>query len=181
MQLTNNAQRYGLVAQALHWLIVIGISLQFLWAWRIDETESIRQQFALVNEHKSIGVTVLALVLIRIVWRLFNRPPPFPGSMNAWQRIAATSAHWGLYVLMLTLPVSGWAYSAAAGYGPEWFGWVDLPALFPASERLEAIMYDVHKWTGRLLLALVAVHVLAVLQHAFIKKDGVWRRMWPGP
>jgi len=178
--LRNSTQGYGLIAQGLHWLVVIGIALQFLWAWRIDEAESIRQQFALVNQHKSIGVTVLALVLIRIVWRLFNRPPPFPDSMKPWERVAAATAHWGLYVLMLALPISGWAYSAAAGYGPEWFGLVDLPAIFPVSESLESIMHEVHEWSGRLLLALVAVHVLAVIQHAFVKKDGVWRRMWPG-
>ncbi len=78
LTLRNTATRYGLIAQALHWTILIGIVLQFIWAWRIDEAESIRQQFALVNQHKSIGVSVLMLVLIRIVWRLLNRPPPCP-------------------------------------------------------------------------------------------------------
>jgi len=92
------------------------------------------------------------LVLIRIAWRAFNRPLPFPDGMSTWQRITATSAHWGLYALMLTLPVSGWAYSAAADYGPEWFGWVDLPAIFPVSESLEAIMHEIREWTGWLLL-----------------------------
>ncbi|MEN1728167.1 MAG: cytochrome b [Pseudomonadota bacterium] len=180
LTLDNSTDRYGLVAQALHWIVVFGIALQFIWAWRIDEAESIRQQFALVNQHKSIGVTVLALVLIRIAWRLLNRPPAYPDSMKTWERRAAGAAHWGLYGLLLVLPISGWAYSAAAGYGPEWFGWINLPALFPVSETLESAMHEIHEWSGRLLMALVIIHVVAALRHQFVLKDGLLRRMWGG-
>ncbi len=74
--------------------------------------------------------------------------------------------------------VSGWAYSAAAGYGPEWFGWVDLPSIFPVSERLEDVMHEVHEILGKVLLALVAVHVLAALRHQFVLGDRLLRRMW---
>lgn len=180
LTLRNTSTYYGLIAQALHWIVVVGILLQFIWAWRIEETESIRQQFALVNQHKSIGVTVLLLVLVRMGWRLCNRVPPWPESMKLWERIAAGLVHWGLYGLMLMIPISGWAYSAAAGYGPEWFGWLELPAIFPVSESLERSMQQVHTWSGRLLLALVLVHVLAALRHQFVLKDGLLRRMWNG-
>ena len=70
--LGNTQRTYGLIAQALHWLVAAGIAVQFVWAWRIDETESIRAQFTLVNQHKSIGMTVLALVVVRLFWRAFN-------------------------------------------------------------------------------------------------------------
>ncbi len=177
LPIRNTDAHYGLIAQTLHWTVVIGILLQFIWAWRIDEAESMRQQFALVNQHKSIGVTILGLVILRLAWRAFNPPPPHPDSMARWERRAAGFAHWGLYALILAIPISGWAYSAAAGYGPEWFGLVDLPALFPINETLEDWMEGTHEWLGRALLALVALHVLAALRHHFLLRDNVLKRM----
>lgn len=175
----NTRYAYGLIAQALHWLVVVGISTQFLWAWRIDQADSIRAEFALVNQHKSIGMAVLALVLIRLLWRAFNRPPPFPQSMAGWDRFAATTAHWLLYGLILLMPLSGWIYTSAAGFGPEFFGLVDLPTLVEQNERLETLFGEIHEWLSICILALVSIHVLAVLRHQFVLKDGLLRRMLP--
>jgi len=175
----NTRNAYGLVAQALHWLVVAGITAQFVWAWRIDRTDSIRAEFALVNQHKSIGMTVLALVVVRLLWRAFNRPPPFPSSMSAWERLSAATAHWMLYALILAMPLSGWIYTSAAGFGPEFFGLVDIPALVGQNERLEDLFGAVHEWLAICILALVAIHVLAALRHQFVLKDGLLKRMLP--
>src|SRR6056297_3836367 len=179
MPLGNTKMAYGAVAQLLHWLVAAGITAQFVWAWRIDQVDSIRAEFALVNQHKSIGMTVLALVVVRLFWRAFNRPPPFPSSMSAWEKIAASTAHWLLYALILAMPVSGWMYTSAAGFGPELFGLVEIPALVDQSERLEKVFGKMHEWLAIGILALVSVHVLAALRHQFVLRDGLLRRMLP--
>jgi cytochrome b561 len=178
-RMRNTASRYGAIAQALHWAVVVGIVLQFVWAWRIDETESIRQQFALVNQHKSIGITILLLVVVRLGWRGFNRPPANPDGMSAWERRAAALSHGLLYALILALPLSGWAYSSAAGYGAEFFGLLEIPDFVSQSEPLESILGRVHDGLGIALAVLVAVHVLAALRHHFVLKDDVLKRMLP--
>lgn len=179
MPLRNSVHAYGAVAQLLHWLIAIGILLQFIWSWRIDETDSIRQQYALIVQHKSIGMTVLALVLLRIIWRLFNRPPPLPPGMSSLQRRAAALTHWALYGLILLMPLSGWAWSSAAGYGGEFFGLVDVPGLVAADEALAERLEDVHEWLGQAILAVVGVHIAAALYHHLIRRDGLISKMLP--
>ncbi len=179
MPLANSKTAYGAVAQTLHWLVAAGITAQFGWAWRIDQTDSIRTQFALVNQHKSIGMTVLALVVIRLLWRAFNRPPPFPSSMSLWEKITAVTAHWLLYALILAMPLSGWMYTSAAGFGPELFGLLEIPALVDQNDRLEKVFGAMHEWLAICILALVSIHVLAALRHQFVLKDGLLKRMLP--
>jgi cytochrome b561 len=175
----NTESEYGAVAQAFHWAVVIGILLQFAWAWRIDQTDSIRQQFALVNEHKSIGMTVLLLAALRLGWRLFSRPPPFPGAMRGWERRAASVAHVLLYGLIFAMPLSGWAYSSAAGYGAEFWGLLDIPDFVPQGEQLESVLGTVHQVLAVSLLTLAALHAAAALRHHFVLHDNILRRMLP--
>lgn len=179
LPLANTDKAYGLVAQAFHWLVVVGIAAQFVWAWRIDRTDSIRAEFALVNQHKSIGLTVLALVILRLLWRAFNRPPAFPAGMSAWERRAAATAHWLLYALILAMPLTGWMYSSAAGFGAEFFGLLDIPDLVAQSEPLEDVFGSIHEWLAIAIAGVVAIHVLAALRHQFVLKDGLLRRMLP--
>jgi len=177
--LRNTASTWGLAAQLLHWLVVAGVALQFVWAWRIDETDSVRQEFALVNHHKSIGMTVLALAVVRLLWRLGSRKPSPPAAMARWERIAAAVSHWTLYALIFAIPLSGWAYTSAAGYGAEFFGLIDIPDFVPAGEQLEARFRDVHELLVRLLLAVTALHAGAALRHHFLLRDDVLKRMMP--
>lgn len=179
LPLRNTAHAYGAVAQLLHWAVAAGILTQFVWTWRIDEADSIRQQYALIVQHKSIGMTVLALVLIRIGWRLFNRPPPLPLGMSVTQRRIAALTHAGLYGLILLMPLSGWAWSSAAGYGAAFFGLVEIPDLVGENEALADRLEAVHEWLGRAILALVGVHVLGALYHHLIRRDGLIARMLP--
>ncbi|MGK7295986.1 MAG: cytochrome b [Candidatus Wenzhouxiangella sp. M2_3B_020] len=175
----NTDDAYGLVAQLLHWAVVIGIALQFVWAWRIDEVESIRREFALVNQHKSIGMTVLGLVVLRLAWRAFNPPPPLPGHMSGWERATAVSTHWLLYALILAQPLTGWAYSSAAGYGAEFFGLVRIPDFVPQDEGLERAFGTAHQWLGVSIVCLVGIHAGAALRHHFRLRDNVLKRMLP--
>ena len=179
LPLRNTDDAYGAVAQLLHWAIAIGILLQFVWSWRIDEAESVRLQYALIVEHKSIGMLVLMLVVLRILWRVFNRPPPLPAGMSEPQRKASVLAHWGLYLLILLMPLSGWAWSSAAGYGAEFFGLIEIPDWVGTDEGLADVLEDVHEWLGRAILVLVSIHVLAVIHHQVVRRDRLIRRMLP--
>lgn len=175
----NTADSYGLVAQLLHWAVVVGVALQYLWAWRIDEADSIRAEYVLVVQHKSIGMTILVLVIVRLLWRFFNRPPALPGTMASWERGLAGLSHWLLYGLILAQPLTGWMYTSASGYGAEFFGWVDIPDFVPVNEDLADGMEDIHETIARVLPVLVAVHVAAALRHHFLLKDNILRRMLP--
>lgn len=175
----NTADQYGAVAQLLHWSVVVGITLQFVWAWRIDSTDSLRQQYSLVFEHKSIGMTVLGLVLVRILWRLFNRPPPLPLDTPRWQRRASAATHWTLYLLILAMPLSGWAWSSAAGYGAEFFGLIEIPGFIAANKSWADRLHRVHETLALALVAVISIHVLAALHHHFWLRDSILGRMLP--
>ena len=177
---TQVSNRYGLIAQLLHWAVVVGILLQYVWVWRIDNTDSIREQFSLVTTHKSIGMTVLALVLLRMAWRAFNKPPPYPPGMARWEINAANLMHALLYLLILLMPLTGWMYTSAAGYGAEFWGLIDIPDFVLTGERLENFMHVAHETIGWAIPIVVAVHVLAALRHHFALKDDVLKRMVPG-
>jgi cytochrome b561 len=99
--------------------------------------------------------------------------------MARWERFAATISHWTLYGLIFAIPLSGWAYTSAAGYGAEFFGLIDIPDFVPASEELEPRFRDVHEFLVRLLLAVTALHAGAALRHHFLLRDDVLKRIVP--
>lgn len=179
MGFSQKPQRYGAVAQFFHWAVVVLIAFQYTWAWRIEEAEAIRVRFELVTQHKTIGMLVLVLAILRLIWRLFNAPPPLPKHLAKWEVWAAKLGHLALYALIFIVPISGWFYSQAAGYGDYWWGPVSIPSVIEASESAEALFYELHEAFVKLLIAVVVVHILAALRHHFILKDNVLKRMLP--
>ncbi|MFW5927126.1 MAG: cytochrome b [Wenzhouxiangella sp.] len=177
--LTNTERSYGLVSQSFHWLVVALIGFQYVWAWRIGETEGLRARLELVTQHKTIGMAVLVLAASRLLWRLLNRPPPLPGHMQPWERLAAKAGHWLLYALIFAQPLSGWLYSSAAGYGEYWWGPIEIPSPVSSSEDLEALFAGTHEFLGVALLVVAGVHALAALRHHFLLRDDVLKRMLP--
>ncbi len=177
--LRNNEKRYGLISQLFHWAIVALILFQYAWAWRIDQVEGFRLRLELVTQHKTVGMLVLILAAARLLWRLFNRPPPLPETMRRWERRAAQLGHWALYGLMLAVPLSGWLYSSAAGYADFWWGPVNFPSLIEANQSLEDRLHRLHQALAIALAAVAVIHLLAALRHHFINKDDVLRRMLP--
>jgi len=178
MSLTNSAQRYGLVPQLLHWLVVLLLALQFLLAELAEDLPDGLEKLAMLSRHKSIGITILGLAALRVAWRLIDRPPPLP-AMPGWQRIAAHVTHWGLYAALFAMPLSGWMMSSAANYPVSWFGLFQLPDLVGASHDLHETLEEVHETLAGALLVLAAVHVLAALKHQFVDRDGLLSRMLP--
>ncbi|HCP31130.1 MAG TPA: cytochrome B [Pseudomonas sp.] len=131
----------------------------------------------LVSLHKGTGLALLVLVIARIIVRLSIPHPPLPQDLPAVQRLAAGASHLLLYGLMLAMPLLGWAMLSAGGYPRP----LDLPAIAPHDVQLYAVLRQAHGWAGYLLFATVLVHVGAALMHAWVRRDGVLRSMWPGP
>lgn len=176
--------RYDGVAAGLHWLIAILILGMVAGGFNL-ENEALPQslRFQMFQLHKSIGITILGLTLLRLVWRLTHRPPPLPDSgQSAWQKRLALATHWGFYILLVAIPLSGWAMVSASPLGipTVLYGvipWPHLPVEMsqPAYERF----YETHEALVKLTLALLALHVGAALYHHYKLRDGLIRRMWP--
>lgn len=131
------------------------------------------------NWHKWIGLAVLVLTVSRLFWRWRHPPPPLPGTVAPWAAALAPLGHWTLLVLLLAIPISGWLMSSAAGVSVLWFGIVALPDLAPRDSGLFEALRTTHYILSRLLIAALALHVVAVMHHDVLRRDGVFRRMWP--
>lgn len=178
MSRTNDPQRYGAVAQTLHWAIVVLLIVQFTLALLADDLPRGAEKLALITQHKSFGITILALAILRIVWRLLNQPPALP-PMPRWQRVAAQCSHWGMYALLLVMPLTGWMYSSSADRAVTWFGLFQLPDLVGPSKPLNDLMHELHETCATALLVLIGVHVAAALKHHFWDRNGLLWRMLP--
>ena len=187
----NSAQvsRYGMVAITLHWVIAIGI-LMLIGMGLIMDHVSLDPMcvFQLYQLHKSIGITVLMLVCLRVGWRLTHAAPPLPDSMPVRERQMAHLAHLALYGLQVILPLSGWAMVSVSvlGIPTVLFGtvpWPDLPVLATLQNKgpVEAVLKGFHHWAAWTLAVLIILHVAAVLRHVFILRDSVSGRMLPWP
>lgn len=166
---------------ALHWLVAALIVGQFVLAeWAEGLPLGIEKLQVLAN-HKSFGITILALAVLRLVWRLVARPPALPSSVPRWQQRASAATHWALYGLIFALPLSGWAFSSAANFPVSWFNLFELPNLVAPDEQLAEQIEDVHELLGKVLFVLALVHVAAALKHQFMDRDGVLLRMLPWP
>jgi cytochrome b561 len=170
------ATHYTRTAVALHWSIAGLIFAAVFMGWTMTEMAISPGKLKLYNYHKWVGVTVLALAVVRVLWKLTHRAPPLL-PMPRWQQIAAHAGHGLLYVLMLVVPLSGWVYSNASGYPVVYLGKLPLPNLVERNRELAAQWVEVHEVLATALVVLVVLHVLAALQHQFINKDKTLRRM----
>lgn len=168
---------YSGVAIAFHWTIALLVIVNLVIGIGHDGIPALR---ALMGAHKAIGITVLVLTAGRVAWRLAHRPPPLPAGTPGWEKGAAHATHWTLYLLMIAMPLTGWAMVSAPG--PQrpltWFGLFDIPTL-PVGSGLADLGHDAHGLLGWLMAALVVLHVAAALRHHLILRDTVLARMAP--
>lgn len=180
MALRSDAAGWGSMAKTLHWimaLLIIGVAFV---GWTMTDLPTSPQKIKIYALHKSFGLTVLALGLLRLAWRLGERRPAEP-PMPRWQALAARATHLLLYVIILAMPITGWLYNSASGYPLQWFGLFNLPNLTGGKDA------DIKPWAllaheigfYALLLALAA-HVGGALKHHFLDRDDVLRGMLPG-
>jgi len=175
----NPGDRWGSVNQLLHWtiaLLVVAIATIGLLMTEMPNTPRKVEIYAI---HKSLGLTILALVVLRLAWRVYaGRPQPVAG-MPRWQQRTATFTHAGLYALLFAMPLSGWLFNSAAGYPLQWFGMFNLPALAGEERGLRDLAGDLHEAGFWLLLTLVIAHAGAALYHHIFLHDATLTRMLP--
>jgi cytochrome b561 len=173
MQWRNTDKAYGIVAQTLHWLIVIGLIASYFLAEAAEDDEA----SAVMSVHRSVGITILVLAVLRIVWRLLDRRPLWPATMAGYERLIARATHWTFYVLLFALPITGWMLSSAEGDGVRFFGLFELPPLLsPAGEE---ILEELHETLFNVLLAFAVLHIVGALKHQLWNRDNVLRSMLP--
>jgi cytochrome b561 len=189
MDVKNTTARFGAVSQAMHWLIVALIIAQYVLAELAEDAGHERaahpaaalQQLALLTRHRSVGLTIFALVVLRLLWRWYSPPPPFPAAMPRWQVNAARLTHYAFYLLLFLLPISGLVMSAASNYPVSYFGLFTIPNVVAPDEALKDVMKEWHEMLFNLLVAVAVVHAAAALKHHFVDRDDVLRRMLPWP
>ncbi|MGH8212413.1 MAG: cytochrome b [Rhodanobacteraceae bacterium] len=180
MPLRNTDTRWGAVAQAFHWLIAVLILAQGALGLTMVELGMTPAKVRVFALHKSLGLTILALALLRLAWRLGQRAPRDP-PMPRWQHVASRASHCLLYVLILALPLSGWLFNSAANFPLEWFGLVHVPNLTQGLDpELKALALGAHVTFFWILVGVVVLHALAALWHHFRQRDDVLLRMLPG-
>jgi cytochrome b561 len=172
--------RYTAVAIALHWAIAVLVVAQIAGGWWMlgIPKQPPGPRVDAFNLHKSVGLAILALMLVRVVWRIGHRPPASP-PMPAWQAAAARATHLLLYAALLAQPIAGYLGSAWSGYPVKFFG-LALPAWAAKDAALKDLMSGVHLATSWVIVAAVAVHAAAALKHALIDRDGLLARMGIG-
>lgn len=175
----NTAERWSGVSIALHWLIALLILALAIIGLSMVEMPNSLDKLKVYALHKSIGLSVLALVVLRLGWRLAaGAAPPVPGTPR-WQQRVAELTHWLLYALMLAMPLSGWLYNSAANFPLRWFSLFSVPKLSGPDPVLKALAHQIHEYGFWLLAALVLLHAGAALWHHLAQRDRTLVRMLP--
>lgn len=177
--LRNGSTSWGSVAKAFHWtmaaLIVAQVALGVMAVtWRLSPAK-----IQLFFWHKSLGIALLALLALRLAWRLVNPTPSLPSGMPAWERAAARVSHAMLYLLLAALPITGWIVNSAANIPVRIFGLVPLPAIVEPNKPLAELFARVHLTLVVALVLVLALHVAAALRHHWVKRNDVLLRMLP--
>ncbi|AZD11064.1 Cytochrome b561 [Pseudomonas chlororaphis] len=178
MQLGNSSSRYGWVSIFLHWsvaLAVFGLFALGLWMVGLDYYSAWRK--AAPDLHKSIGLTLFAIMLLRLLWRFVSPPPPAPANHGRLTRLGATFGHAFLYFSLFAVMIAGYLISTADGVGIPVFGLFEIPALVSGLPDQADVAGEVHLYLAWALVIFAGVHALAALKHHFIDRDATLTRM----
>jgi cytochrome b561 len=181
-------QKYTAPAVALHWLIALCILCNVILGLGANYAPDAWVR-PMINLHKSIGITVLFLVLARIAWRLTHRPPPLPAGYSPFEHVLSQTVHLLLYLLILAIPLTGWIHDSAFAQAAEhplilfgiipWFRLGFITALDPAAkDHIHSLFGAIHTWLGYVLYGVFALHLLGALKHQFIDRQAEIQRMW---
>lgn len=172
--------RFTRTAIVLHWLIAVLLLGQFAFGWLLDEIpRNTPARGFWINQHKSVGLVIGMLILLRIVWRWRHAPPP-PLPMPAWQRRAAHASHLAMYACMVLMPLSGYLASNFSRHGIKLFNVVKLAPWGRDDKLLYTIFNQTHQVTAVVFALLIGIHLLAVLKHTLVDHDRLLWRMWGG-
>ena len=175
----SNLRIFDPITRVMHWLTAGLMLLVFLLAFSIDLATSRTSHTAFLQLHRSVGLTIWILTMLRLAWRQFAKYPNWPGDMSATMQIAAKASEYGLYALLLTQPILGLLQTSARGDHVDLFFIGQLPALIEKNWPLAEQIFVVHKAVGFSLLGLIALHVSAALFHHFWRRDDTLTAMLP--
>jgi cytochrome b561 len=170
--------RFTSLQRTLHWLMAVCILTMFFVGVGMVSTVAAKY-LPLITLHKTLGIAILVLALLRLGVRLRTGAPALPADLPEPMKLAAQLSHYALYALMILMPLIGWAMLSAANYPIVLWGGVRLPAIAPASDSLHTLLWNAHVYLGFAFYALVLLHVAAALFHALIRRDGVFTTMAP--
>lgn len=184
MPLTNGATRFGLVSKFFHWAVFLLFVNQYVTGvlmMRLHGKDTVLgyAQGDYYTWHKSVGLVVLALVLLRITWRKTTRLPDWPDTLAVWEQRALIGTERMLYLCMFVMPLSGYVFTLAGGYNFKLFGVVPLPQLIPKHETVAKAAEYIHAGTAYVIIAAVALHLALALKRHRVDKDGFLHRMLP--
>jgi len=168
--------RYDGVARFFHWAILALLIVEFTIAWSMPEVEKDTKPDGLIAWHLFFGTLILTVMLLRVFWRV-SHPAPISVPMPRWQELASKAIHQSIYIVLLTLPLMGWANASSRGWDVKLFGLISLPALSPKGSDWGHELGDVHQAVAIALLVLVGLHVVAALYHQLILRDNLLQRM----
>ena len=178
MHWKNTATRYGLVAIVLHWVVAVTvIGLAILGLWMVDLSYYSPYYRSAPFWHKSIGLALFAVLVLRILWRLFTPRPAHLPNHRRWERISAALVHALLYLMLFVIVISGYLISTAKGQGISFFGWFEVPATLTGLPSQADRAGQIHYWMAMAVLALSGLHALGALKHHFLDRDDTLRRM----
>jgi cytochrome b561 len=173
-------ERYTRTAMVLHWLIAAAVLAQIAFGWYLQKVpRKTPERTVYVNYHKSTGMLIGLLILVRIAWRLKHRPPPLPASMPTWERRAARANHVLLYACMIIMPVAGYTASNFSKFGVKFFNVVALPPWGVDDRAIYAFFNGLHVATSYVFVALIALHLVAAFKHTIFPRHAILRRMLP--
>ena len=170
---------YAAGAKWLHWImavLILGSVTAGLVMVRLPEGPVQDQIF---SSHEAIGFIILLFAVVRLVNRAISPPPPPARSLSRWERIASVSTHHLLYILMVAMPLVGWAGKSAYGAPLSVFGLFTVPPILPKNEAVSGILWTIHEVGGYLVALLLVAHIGGAFMHLAVKRDGVFQRMWP--
>jgi cytochrome b561 len=179
MGFRNTIRSWGALSKALHWIIVILIINQWLIAERAEGLPLGLAKLQTLGLHKSFGMTIFALAIIRLVWRWMNPKPAPPAGGKTWERVLASLSHFLLYALIFALPLTGWLMSSAKNYSVSWFNLFQFPNLVGKDDRVFEVTHDLHHLLFKILVVVAVLHVAGALKHHFIDRNDVLKRMLP--
>jgi cytochrome b561 len=178
MTFRNTTRTWGAVSKTLHWLIVLLIINQWVIAERAEALTGFAKLKAL-GYHKSFGMTILMLAVIRLVWRWTNPVPDLRAETKPWERVLANTSHVLLYGLIFAMPLTGWLMSSAKTYSVSWFNLFAFPNLVGKNDAVFDVTHRLHHQLFAALVIVAGLHVAGALKHHFIDKNDVLKRMLP--
>lgn len=181
MNWRNTAERYGAVAIGFHWIVAILVIALLAVGLVMTDMKPGPDMFKIYATHKSVGITVLTLAVLRLIWMLTNPHPATLPTHQRWEKVLAKAVHLFLYFSIIAMPLSGWVMSSAKGFPVSVFGWFTLPDFVAPDKDLAKAAGEFHEVLAYVLMAAILLHFSGALKHHLIDKDGTLRRMLPCP